>query len=116
MKDIKPGVHCYNVYCKVVEVEITETESTRGDTIITALGVVADETGCANFRLRNDHCKLIKKGENIAIRNGKSNVVDEHILLDLDKFGRITSEPDQDIKPNLDNNISEEVWDKRKKN
>ena len=52
----------------------------------------------------------------IAIRNGKSNVVDEHILLDLDKFGRITLEPEQNIQPNTDNNISDEVWDKRKKN
>ena len=66
--------------------------------------------------MRNDHCKVIKKGVTIAIRNGKSNVVDEHILLDLDKFGRITLEPEQNIQPNTDNNISDEVWDKRKKN
>ena len=99
-----------------MEVDLTETESTRGELITTALGVVADETGCANFRLRNDHCKDIKKGAIIAIRNGKSNVIDEHILLDLDKFGRITLEPEQKIEVNLDNNISEAQWDKRKKN
>ena len=99
----------------MTKVDITKTISNRGQEIITALGVVSDDTASANFRLRNEHTKDLKEGVCIALRNGKSNVIDEHILLDLDKFGKVTLE---DVKFDTlvkDNNISDETWERRSK-
>ena len=35
----------------------------------------------------------VKDGDIIALRNGRSEVVDEHIRLELDKFGKVSQEP-----------------------
>ena len=35
----------------------------------------------------------VQVGALIAIRNGRSEVVDEHIRLEVDKFGKISAEP-----------------------
>ena len=43
----------------------------------------------------------------IALRNGKSNVVDEHIMLDLDRFGKVSLEPQIKLTPNTEFNISD---------
>ncbi len=81
-----------------------------------ATGVVTDETGSANFRLRNDHTTHLKKGITIALRNGKSNVVEDHILLDLDRFGKVSLEPEAKVNPNTNAiNISDETWERKKK-
>lgn len=76
-----------------------------------ATGVMGDDTGCFNFRLRNEHVEHIKKGATVCLRNYKCNVIDEHILLELDRFGKVTVESGHDIKPNNENNISDQSWE-----
>ena len=50
----------------------------------------------------------------VAIRNGKSNVVDEHILLEIDRFGKVSIESDDKVKAaNTNNNISAATWEKK---
>jgi hypothetical protein len=39
-----------------------------------------------------DNAHLVSKGSVIALRNGRSEVVQEHIRLELDKFGKVTLE------------------------
>ncbi len=43
--------------------------------------MVADDSGCADFRFIGKHTENMKEENIIAIRNGKSMVVDEHIQL-----------------------------------
>merc|ERR1711862_652348 len=51
INDIKPGRHCYNVYCRVVKVNSSEITKFNGEVIRIADGVVGDETGVANLDL-----------------------------------------------------------------
>merc|ERR1711976_544932 len=77
INEIKAGRHCYNVYCQVVKLNCSEITKFNGEVIRIADGVVGDDTGVDNF----------KEEMVIAIRNGRSEVVDEHIRLEVDKFG-----------------------------
>ena len=48
------------------------------------------------------------------MRNGKSSVIAEHIVLDIDRFGKVSVEDDKCIKNvNTTNNISAAVWEKK---
>ena len=50
----------------------------------------------------------------VAIRNGKSSVITEHIVLDVDRFGKVSVEDDKWVKNiNTTNNISAAVWEKK---
>ena len=107
VNDIQAGKHCYNVYCRVVEVNYSTTTRPSGDVLKICEGIVADESGSANFKFEGDNVALITKGATIAIRNGRSDVIQEHIKLGVDKFGRVTPE-DAKLVPstNTEKNIS----------
>ena len=108
--DIKPGKHCYHVYAKIVEVRHTEREGKK-NTVKVAEGVLGDETAVANFKFTGEQCDMLKEGAVVAIRNGLSSVVSEHILLEVDKFGLVTLEKDQSITSvNKDQNISKNAY------
>ena len=116
IKDIEPGKHCYHVYAKVISATHSEVTTNNGKVLKTVEGVVADETSSANYKLTGNHTALIEKGKTIALRNGKSNINDEKIILELDQFGRVTEEKDVKIdKPDTTNNISNTKWEKKKK-
>jgi ssDNA-binding replication factor A large subunit len=106
IKDIRPGVHCYTVMCKVISAERETKTNMKGESYEVVTGEVGDETGIARFKFVGDNIEHVKEGANIAIRNGKSVVVNEKIELQIDSFGRITNEKN-DIKNVLKtNNIS----------
>merc|ERR1712159_958276 len=106
VNEIKAGRHCYNVYCQVVKLNCSEITKFNGEVIRIADGVVGDESGVANFRLVGDNVDKVKEDMVIAIRNGRSEVVDEHIRLEVDKFGKIADEDRQMDAVKSDNNIS----------
>merc|ERR1711862_829293 len=115
INDIKPGRHCYNVYCQVLSVNASEITKFNGEVIRIADGVVGDETGVANFRLVGENCDLVKESQCISIRNGRSEVVDEHIRLEVDKFGKISSEEKTFASVKNDNNISAFAYIKKER-
>ena len=41
-----------------------------------------------------DNADLVKEGMVYSFRNGRSEVVDEHIRLEVDKFGKVQEEPE----------------------
>ena len=117
INEIKPAVHCYNVYCTVISAKHSENTNFNGKTMKIVEGVVADETSCANYKFIGNHTEQMKVGKVIAIRNGKSSVVDEHILLELDQFGRVTEENGVSFRSvNRDKNISDAKWEKQIRN
>jgi len=70
--------------------------------------VVADETGSANAFFKGESAKIVKEGAVIAIRNGVKKIIKGHISLEIDLFGRVTSET-QNVVPSTDaKNISDE--------
>merc|ERR1711988_1419147 len=116
MSEIRAGRHCYNVYVRVVEMNVSEINKFNGETIKICDGVVGDETACSNFRLVGDNIDKIKKDMVISLRNGRSEVVDEHIRLEVDKFGKVQEEPDVTISnPKTEENISSYAYVKKEK-
>ena len=112
--DIKPGMHCYNVYCKVVKVDHSVVIRQSGDRLQICEGLVADHTGCANFKFEGENCDYVKEGAVIAIRNGRSDVIQEHIRLEVDKFGRVTVEDAGNVgKVSTADNISDHAYVRR---
>ena len=114
VKDIKPGKHCYNVYAKIVKITESERIGKGGEKVKVLEGTVADETSSAKFKFVGEHTKLIAQDAVIAIRNGRSSVVNEHIVLELDKFGKVTLENDHKIeKPETEKNISDQKYERK---
>lgn len=111
--EIQPGKHCYHVYGKVVEVKKTQRSKSSGESFPLVEGVIADNSGCANFRFPADQAGCVEQGAIIAIRNGMSSVVDEHIVLEVDRFGKLTPEHTNIATPNTKNNISATAWEKK---
>ena len=50
----------------------------------------------------------------VAFRNGRSVVVDEHIVLEVDRFGKVSVEKDDAVQnANTEVNISQATWEKK---
>ncbi len=114
--DIKPGVHCYFVYGKVLSATQSEITRISGDKVKICEGVIADETGSANFHFEGSSADFVTQGATISIRNGRSEVVDEHIRLEVDKFGKIAKEEASVVKSTNDkNNISSVAYERQAK-
>ena len=84
----------------------SESQNNNGETFTTVEGQVGDETGVANFLVRGDHTKGLAQDQVIAIRNGRSNVVQDYIRLELDRFGKISQETVEIENVNSENDIS----------
>merc|ERR1712166_730861 len=114
ISEIKAGRHCYNVYCQVIKLNCSEITKFNGEVIRIADGVVGDDSAVANFRLVGDNVDKVKEDMVIAMRNGRSEVVDEHIRLEVDKFGLISEEAEHKFERiKKDENISSYAYVKK---
>ena len=113
---IQPGKHCYSIKGKIVSCKTVEKTKQNGEKFNVIEGVIADASGCADFRFQADQAAAIKQGAVVSVRNGKSSVVNEHIVLEIDRFGKIAEENIQIDKPNTDENISSVSWEKTARN
>jgi ssDNA-binding replication factor A large subunit len=96
--DIRPGVHCFFVYGKILKATNSEITRISGDKVRICEGVIADDSGCATFHFEGTSAEQISIGAVVSIRNGRSEVVDEHIRLEVDKFGKIAKEDASNVK------------------
>ena len=114
IRDIKPAGHCYHVYGKVIKATSSEITRASGDKVKIVEGVIADDTASAAFHFEGPNVDLVTTGATIAVRNGRSEVVDEHIRLEIDKFGKISKEDAGLVKStNSTVDISAEAYQKR---
>jgi hypothetical protein len=111
---IRPGIHCYNVYCRVLKATHTTMTRLSGDVVKVCEGVVADHTACVDFHFEGPQTELLQTGATVAIRNGRSEVVKEHIRLEIDPFGKISKEDASLVKDTTTSeNISEHAYIKK---
>ena len=68
--------------------------------------VVGDETGCIDARITGENAKFMVKGNVLALRNGRSTVFQEHMRLEIDRWGKITNEEVEIESVNEENNLS----------
>merc|ERR1711879_110648 len=107
IEEIKPGKHCYNIYAIVKKLEKKDVTKYNGEIIKVAEGLLGDETGCAEFRFVGEYIDKLSEGRVISIRNGRSEVHNEHLRLEIDIFGKVSAEPDVEISSvNESNNLS----------
>jgi len=105
---LKPGRHGYNVYLKVIDVNFEKANKADGTTLEIAEVLAGDETGVVKVRAIGENASKFTKGKVIAIRNGRSEVFKERMRLEVDKWGKITEEPNHEVKSvKTDNNLSE---------
>ena len=112
--DIKPGVHCYFVIGKILKATHSEITRISGDKVRICEGLIGDDSGCASFHFEGASAEQISSGAVVSIRNGRSEVVDEHIRLEVDKFGKIAKEDASHIKSvNEKNDISQVAYERQ---
>lgn len=113
VETISPGAHCYNVYVKVQKVNKEKKTNNKNEEYTVATGVCGDETALANFKFVGKWADLVEENKVFAIRNGKSDVIDEHIVLQLDNFGKLSEENVSIENVNTKKNISDDKWEKK---
>lgn len=79
-------------YAKVVSSQINEVPRISGDKLIVAEGQLGDETGVINFRVVGDFAGKLGKDRIVAVRNARSEVFQEHMRIELDRWGKISEE------------------------
>lgn len=98
IKDIQPGRSGYNIYARVVtKTVLIDIKRLDGSRVAIADFIIGDETGVIKMRLRNDeYIDMINEDQTIVIRNCKIPVVNNHIRMIVDAFGKI--EVSKDVK------------------
>ena len=77
-----------------------------------AVALVGDEHGCVNFFLRDNQVDIVKEGSDIIVRNAHANVKDEHLRLEVDRWGKIETTNQKIEKVNTSNNASEVEYER----
>eukprot|EP01015_Nassula_variabilis_P021593 TRINITY_DN3868_c0_g2_i1.p2 TRINITY_DN3868_c0_g2~~TRINITY_DN3868_c0_g2_i1.p2 ORF type:complete len:161 (+),score=52.39 TRINITY_DN3868_c0_g2_i1:105-587(+) len=113
VNEIKPDKTGYNVYLKVIDVT-SDTNVKRFDNsnLLIRDAVCGDETGIVNIRLKAENADRLQKGKVIAIRNGRVEVIQGRIRLEVDRWGKVTQEDNVEIKSTGTKNISDTVYEK----
>ena len=78
-----------------------------GTQIRQAEAVVGDQHGCVNLIARDKQLDLVKEGAVITIRNAHANVKNGHILVEVDRWGKIEASSEKVDSVNLGNNASD---------
>lgn len=69
------------MYVRVMKCSKEKKTNNKKEEYTVATGVCGDETACANFKFVGKWADLVEEGKVYAIRNGRSDIIDEHIVL-----------------------------------
>ena len=78
-----------------------------GTQIRQAEAIVGDQHGCVKLVARDNQLDLVKEGAIITVRNAHANVVNEHLRLEVDRWGKIEPSTEKIEKVNTSNNHSD---------
>lgn len=114
VSDIQPGKSGYNLYLKVeTKTILIDRKRIDESRVVICDFLVGDETGMIKMRIRNEkYVDMLKEGDSIIVRNCKVPVINNHIRLQVDAFGKI--EISTEVKVNevkKDKNLSNDVYD-----
>ena len=90
----------YNLIGKVLEVGKTiEVKRVEGDNISMAKVKIGDKSGMVNILLKGKQLECAKKDQTIIVRNAMSKVVNEHIRMEVDIWGKVEiSKKEDEVK------------------
>lgn len=86
---------------------VKERRRYDGSLIRQAECLVGDQYGCVVLWAKNEQLDVIKEGGVITVRNAHANVVNEHLRLEVDKWGKIEPSTEKIEKVNQSNNLSD---------
>ena len=69
--------------------------------------LVGDQYGCVKLIARDSQLDIIKEGSVITVRNAHANVVNEHLRLEVDRWGKIEASKEKVDSVNTANNLSD---------
>ena len=86
---LEPGTRV-NMHLKVHSIKIVkEIKRYDGQIVKFAECLVGDPHGCVIFWAKNEQLDNIKEGGEITVRNAHANVVQEHLRLEVDRWGKV---------------------------
>ena len=78
-----------------------------GTQIRQAEAIIGDQYGCVKLIARDNQLDIIKEGSVITVRNAHANVVNEHLRLEVDRWGKIEPSKERVESVNTANNLSD---------
>lgn len=69
--------------------------------------IVGDEHGCAKMIAIDEQLNVVKEGATITIRNANSNVLKEHLRIEIDRWAKVEVSKEKVGKVNLTKNHSD---------
>ena len=78
-----------------------------GTQIRQAEAIVGDQHGCVKMVIRDNQLDVVKEGSVITVRNAHANVVNEHLRLEVDRWGKVEPSTEKIEKVNTSNNHSD---------
>ncbi|MGQ4833764.1 MAG: single-stranded DNA-binding protein [Candidatus Asgardarchaeia archaeon] len=118
VSDLRPKLKQVNLKFKVVSKSDVREVSSRldGSSHRVAEAVVGDETGVIKMTLWDDQIDLIDEGNTYVLKNGYVGFFKNTLRLNIGKYGSI-EESDEEIQSvNLDNDLSNRVYERRYNN
>ena len=107
MESLGP-VQRVNMHLKVQSVKvIKERRRYEGSVNRVAECLVGDQHGCAILIARDEQLDVVKEGAVITIRNAHSVVVNEHLRIEVDRWGKVEASKENVSKIELSNNLSD---------
>ena len=78
-----------------------------GTQIRQAEAIVGDQHGCVKLLAKDNQLDVVKEGSVIIVRNAHANVVNEHLRIEVDRWGKIETSAEKIEKVNTTNNLSD---------
>ncbi len=78
-----------------------------GTQIRQAEAIVGDQYGCVKLIAKDNQLDVIKEGAVIVVRNAHANVVNEHLRVEIDRWGKIEPSTEKIEKVNTSSNLSD---------
>ena len=96
------------MHLKVQSVEIVrESKKFDGSLVRYAKCLVGDEFGCVLFWAKNEQVDKVKEGQVITVRNAHANVYQEHLRLEVDRWGKLEPSTQRVDSVKTSNNLSD---------
>jgi len=117
VSDLKPRSRNVNILVKALsKSEIRDVKSSKdgSDHKVTEM-TVGDETGIVLLTLWDDTIDKVEEGHVYQIKNGYTSLFKGNIRLNIGRYGELEEVTDRDIEVNESNNVSEKVYEDRRR-
>ena len=110
IKDLEPFQRNLNLVFKVIKKGYSKRIHKTGSFVSECL--IADDTGAILLTVWDEDIEMLETGEYFSISKGYVNIHRNKLKLNKKRYGQIEPYPDQGYDINMDNNLSNEIYDR----